>query len=363
MSLRLDIQHDFGGFTLDAQMNADAGTTVLFGHSGSGKTTLINAISGLLTPKQGRITLGERVLFDAQLGINVPVHQRRVGYVFQDARLFPHLNVAQNLDFGAGFAAEPPSASERARLISVLGIEALLQRRPAALSGGEKQRVALGRALLSGPELLLLDEPLAALDQARKQEILPYLERLRASGGPPMIYVTHDMSEIVRLADGLVVLREGRCVAQGRAEDVLADPENIKLIGVQDAGALLCGTLERQYEDGLSLIRLSADALIVPRLDALIGQRVRLRLRAQDVILSLSAPVGLSSQNALRVEITEIYQGDGPGAAIALKSGTDRLIARITARALGQMQLKIGQTVWAIVKANAVPPTAIAHNT
>lgn len=360
MSLRVEIHSGLGAFTLDAQMNVGAGTTVLFGRSGSGKTSLINAIAGLITPKRGRISLGDRVLFDAARDINIPTHQRRIGYVFQSARLFPHLNVAQNLDYGSRFSAHAPSKSERDRLIDVLGIEALLQRRPAGLSGGEKQRVGLGRAILSAPELLLLDEPLAALDQERKEEILPYLERLRTQGGPPMIYVTHDMSEIVRLADGLVVMRDGGCVAQGLAEDVLADPANIALIGVQDAGALLRGVIARHCEDGLSEIRLSAGVLTVPHVDAAIGQTVRMRLRAQDVILSLTPPVGLSSQNAFETQITEIHQGNGPGVAVALRAGSDRIIARITARALRQMQLEQGQKVWAIVKANAVPPAAIA---
>lgn len=360
MSLRADFQLALDGFTLEARINAGAGTTVLFGHSGSGKTSFINAIAGLTTPQSGRITLGDRVLFDAARKINVPMHQRRIGYVFQDARLFPHLTVSQNLDFGARYAAAPLSLKERGHLIDTLGIDALLDRRPAALSGGEKQRVALGRALLSGPELLLLDEPLAALDQARKQEILPYFERLRAQSGPAMIYVTHDMSEIVRLADHLVVLRAGQCVAQGLAEDVLADPANIKVIGPQDAGALLTGVIEEHCEDGLSTIRLSTSLLTVPWVEARIGQQVRMRLRAQDVILSLGPPQGLSSQNALEAQITEIHKGRGPGVAIGLRAGSDRLIARITARALDQMQLKTGQKIWAIVKANAVPPAAIA---
>ncbi len=360
MTLRLDIKQSLGGFTLNAQMNAGAGTTVVFGRSGSGKTSLINAIAGVEVPDTGRISLADRVLFDRSKAINMPVHQRRIGYVFQDARLFPHLNVAQNLEFGSRYAMSPPSRDESDKVIDMLGIESLLQRRPAALSGGEKQRVSLGRALLSAPDLLLLDEPLAALDQSRKEEILPYLERLRAQGGPPMIYVTHDMSEIVRLADALVIMRDGRCVAQGLAEDVLADPANISLIGVQDAGTLLRGTLAQHCEDGLSEVQLSNGVLTVPRINATIGQHVRMRLRAQDVILSHGAPAGLSSQNALEAQITSIHRGTGPGVAIALRSGSDRLMARITARAFGQMQLEAGQKIWAIVKANAVPPTAIA---
>jgi molybdate transport system ATP-binding protein len=360
MSLRLDFELNLDGFVLNAQMNAGAGTTVLFGHSGSGKTSLINAVAGISTPQSGRIVLGDRVLFDAARKINVPMHQRRIGYVFQDARLFPHLSVSQNLDFAERYAKEPPKPHEREQLIEILGIGPLLARRPAALSGGEKQRVALGRALLSKPELLLLDEPLAALDQARKQEILPYFEKLRAQNGLAMIYVTHDMSEIVRLADHLVVLRDGQCVAQGLAEDVLANPANIKLIGVQDAGALVRGVIHEHCDDGLSTIRLSSAMLTVPRVHGPVGQHVRMRLRAQDVILSLNAPQGLSSQNAIEAQITEILNGRGPGVAVGLRAGSDRLIARITARALDQMQLKEGQKIWAIVKANAVPPAAIA---
>lgn len=361
MSLRVDIQSALGGFALDAQLCTSGGTTVLFGRSGSGKTSLINAVSGLILPDTGRITLNDQVLFDASKRINVPPHKRRIGYVFQDARLFPHLSVADNLDFGTRFSSAPLDTKAQGRLIDMLGIGDLLNRRPAALSGGEKQRVALGRALFCAPELLLLDEPLAALDETRKQEILPYFERLRAQGGPPMIYVTHDMSEIVRLADYLCVMRDGQSVVKGLAEDVLADPANVKLIGVQDAGALVHGTVQHHAEDGLSAIRLSAGTLHLPQVPAPIGTRVRLRIRAQDVILSLEQPQGLSSQNVLETEITDIHQGTGPSIAIALRSGSDRLLARITARALTQMKLQKGQKIWAVLKANAVPPSAIAQ--
>lgn len=362
MSLNVDIQSKLGAFELDVQLRTKAGTTVVFGRSGSGKTSLINAIAGLTTPDQGRIAFRDTVLFDARSGIHVPSHQRRIGYVFQNARLFPHLSVAQNLDFGARFAKEPLSVAERRQMIDTLGIAPLLNRRIAALSGGEQQRVALGRALLSVPRLLLMDEPLAALDTARKQEILPYFERLHAQGGPPMIYVTHDMSEIVRLADNIVVLRDGRSVVGGTVEDVLADPANVKLIGVQDAGALVQGIISGHEVDGLSTIELSAGQLHVPKIGAPVGAKVRMRIRAQDVILSVSEPKDLSSQNILRARITEIQTGEGPSVAIALRTGSDRLLARITRRALAQMQLEVGQEVWAVLKANAVPPSAIARS-
>lgn len=360
MTLHLDIRHDFGGFVLNTRLEAEAGTTVLFGRSGSGKTSVINAIAGLLTPQSGRITLAGETLFDAAQGTHVPAAKRRIGYVFQDARLFPHLDVAGNLDYGARFAPAPLRGSARDDLIEVLGIAALLDRSVGQLSGGERQRVALGRALMTAPRLLLLDEPLAALDTARKGEILPYLERLRALGGPPMIYVSHDMNEIVRLADRLAVLRDGACVVQGVAEDVLSDPANVPLIGVQDAGALVRGVIEAHDSDGLSAVRLSQEVLAVPRVDVPVGTAVRLRVRAQDVILALEKPAGLSSQNVLPVTVTSLRRGAGPGVAVAMCTGQDRLIARITARAQGQMQLAEGMQVWAILKASAVPATAIA---
>jgi len=336
MSLQVDIQATLGRFKLDVQMHAGQGATVIFGRSGSGKTSLINAIAGLSHPASGRISLNGDLLFDGARGVHRPVHQRRIGYVFQDARLFPHLSVAENLDFGARFATVPLSAQQRLDVIDMLGIDALLTRRPAALSGGEKQRVALGRALLSAPRLLLLDEPLAALDAARKQEILPYFERLRAQGGPPMIYVTHDMSEIVRLADHLCILREGRSVA------------------------LITGIVDHHASDGLSGVRLSAGMLYVPRVDAPPGTALRIRIRAQDVILSSSEPQGMSSQNMLKARVRAIHQGHASGVAVALICGRDRLLARITARALAQMNLAVGQEIWAVIKANALPPSAIA---
>lgn len=358
--LEMSISKRLGAFNLAAQMNSGAGTTVLYGRSGSGKTSVVNAIAGLMTPDHGHISLQGEVLYDGALGMNVPAHQRGIGYVFQEARLFPHLSVRDNLDFGARFAAQPLQGVARTRLIDVLGIGHLQTRRTGTLSGGERQRVALGRALMTAPRLLLLDEPLAALDAQRKAEILPYLERLRAEDGPPMIYVSHDMSEIVRLADHLVVMKDGACAVQGSAEDVLSDPANIPLIGVQDAGALVTGDLAEHTRDGLSVIQLSRGALLVPRIDAPVGARMRLRLRAQDVLISLTPPEGLSSLNALPAQVTALKQGDGHGVAVALASGEDRLLARITARALGALELETGQHVWAILKASAVPPTAIA---
>lgn len=204
MSVSIDISHHQGDFRLNAAFEAGPGVTTLFGHSGSGKTTLINAIAGLLTPDKGRITVNGRILYDQNAKVNIPAHKRRVGYVFQDARLFPHMTVRKNLTYGQRFNRR--TAQPHNDVVAMLGIGPLLDRYPGALSGGEKQRVAIGRALLSAPEILLLDEPLAALDETRKEEILPYLERLRDHARLPILYVSHSVAEVARLANTMVVL-------------------------------------------------------------------------------------------------------------------------------------------------------------
>ncbi len=216
MSIDVAIRHDFGSFALDAAFLIDKpGVTALFGPSGAGKSTITNAIAGLLRPQAGRIVINGRDVFDGGRGIFVAPRLRRTGYVFQDSRLFPHMSVANNLRFGWRRAAAPASEADISHIIDLLGLSHLLDRLPAKLSGGERGRVALGRALLSSPEILLLDEPLAALDAARKQEILPYLERLRDEARLPMLYVSHSLDEVSRLADNMIVLKEGRVATQG----------------------------------------------------------------------------------------------------------------------------------------------------
>jgi len=357
MSLSVNIGHNFGSFALDIEFKAGRGVTALFGRSGTGKTSIVNGISGLFAPDHGRVVLEGEVLFDAAKGINVAPHKRRIGYVFQDGRLFPHLDVAQNLAFGARFAKGKTDPDKQAHICKMLGLEPLLMRRPAALSGGEKQRVALGRALLSKPRLLLMDEPLAALDGPRKEEILPYFERLRDddAANVPIIYVSHAVDEIARLADNLVLIENGRVVRSGDAFEVFSDPAAVPLLGVREAGAVLRATVIDHAADGLACLRLSAGELIVPGVTAPIGQQVRIRVLAQDIILSLGVPKGLSTRNVLAVTIADIRMGDGPGAAVSLVSGDDRLLARVTARAVQELGLQTGQDIYALVKATAVP--------
>jgi molybdate transport system ATP-binding protein len=226
--LRVDVTKILGATTIEAAFESDGGVTALFGRSGSGKTSLINMIAGLITPDRGRIELDGEVLDDRDRRIHVPAHRRRIGYVFQDARLFPHLSVAQNLDYGRRMNGLKPDGAVRDRIVQLLHLEALLDRRPGKLSGGEKQRVALGRALLARPRLLLLDEPIASLDKERKAEILPYLIRLRDQAGIPMVYVSHEADEVRLLANQVIRLQAGKVAARGGI-DVLPQQDGFAL--------------------------------------------------------------------------------------------------------------------------------------
>jgi molybdate transport system ATP-binding protein len=220
--LAVDVEKRLGDFSIAARFETAGGVTALYGASGTGKTTLVNMIAGLLVPDCGRIRLDDLVLFDSKHRINVPAHRRRIGYVFQEGRLFPHLTVAANLDYGRRMNALAHDRTETARTVNLLDIGHLLDRRPGKLSGGERQRVAVGRALLMRPRLLLLDEPLASLDAARKREILPYLVRLRDEAGVPMVYVSHHADELRRIATHVVRLDAGRVAAVG-GKDLLDD--------------------------------------------------------------------------------------------------------------------------------------------
>lgn len=345
--IEVDIKHKLGAFALNATFNAPDGVAALFGRSGSGKTSIINAIAGLSRPIAGRIALNGRVLFAD--GVFVPPHERRVGYVFQDARLFPHMSVLHNLRYGG--------THDEARVIELLGLGAILDRRPKLLSGGEKQRVAIGRALMCNPELLLLDEPLAALDAARKSEILPYLESLRDSVGVPMIYVSHQIAEVARLATTLVVLQDGKVQKAGPIDDVLSNPGSVALLGRADAGAILTGRVaSHDPVDALTLVTTTAGEVLIQGQHGRVGDRLRLRVPAQDIILSIDAPSGISALNALPVTIADIKPGDGPALAVSLRAGDDRLLAQISTRSARSMGLESGKTVYAIFKVTAVTP-------
>ncbi|MBV7410929.1 molybdenum ABC transporter ATP-binding protein [Maritimibacter sp. DP1N21-5] len=351
MSLSVDIGKRLGDFTLDVAFEAPAGITVLFGRSGSGKTSVINAVAGLSTPDKGSITVDGRTLFDA--ATNLPPHTRRLGYVFQDARLFPHLTVRQNLDYGRWFRPKATRQADPARIIDMLGIGPLLSRRPATLSGGEKQRVAIGRALLSDPAMILADEPLAALDADRKAEILPYFERLRDELQIPVLYVSHSAAEVARLATTVVVLEEGRVVRIGPAADVLSDPQ-VTPLGVSEAGAVLDATVTRHHDDGLTELAAGPLSLLLPHIPRDPGTSLRVRIEAQDVMLALTKPEGISALNTFPAKVRAIRQGSGPGALVQLDAGGNLLLARITRRSAEALALRPGQDLFAVLKAVSV---------
>ncbi|TVQ54656.1 MAG: molybdenum ABC transporter ATP-binding protein [Rhodobacteraceae bacterium] len=359
MTLRLSVRHRFPGFSLDVDVTAPKGVTVLFGPSGSGKTTLINAVAGLLRPDAGRIAAGDWVLLDTEARRCLPPHRRRIGYVFQEGRLFPHMTVRRNLLYGRWFAprdAEPESVE---RVVEMLGIGHLLSRRPGALSGGEKQRVAIGRALLAAPRLILADEPLAALDEARKAEILPYFERLRDAVSAPILYVSHSSAEVARLATTVIALRDGRVAAVGPPAQVLGDAG---AVGAREVASLLTARVVAHHDDGLSELAAAGGALFLPRVAGPPGASIRVRIAASDVILARAAPTGLSALNILRGVIDEVREGQGPGALVALAlGGSERLTARVTRRAVAALGLEPGQTCHAILKSVAVAPADVGR--
>ncbi|MEO0913139.1 MAG: molybdenum ABC transporter ATP-binding protein [Pseudomonadota bacterium] len=359
MSLEVAFTKNLGGFTLDIAFEAPGGVTALFGRSGAGKTSVINAVAGLLRPDAGRIALDGEVLFDSRAGVDVARHRRHLGYVFQDARLFPHLSVKGNLLFGRRFAGGSDLGLEQ--VVEMLGIADLLRRRPARLSGGERQRVAIGRALLSGARMLLMDEPLAALDDARKAEILPYLQRLRAETAMPILYVSHALPEVAQLATTLVVLQEGRVVEAGPAAEVLSDPEAVPLIGVRNAGAVLRARVEgHDRAGGLSHLAFSGGGLTVPLVEQPEGAALMLRIEARDVLVARERPEGLGALNILPARVVDIRTGEGPGVAVRLRLGQDLVLARMSRRSAESLALAPGEACYAILKATAIARQDIA---
>jgi molybdate transport system ATP-binding protein len=356
--LDVAVRHRLGNFALDVAFRAPLGLTALFGRSGSGKTTVVNAVAGILRPDAGRIALGDRVLFDERL--NLPPWKRRVGYVFQDSRLFPHLTVRQNLLYGRWFAPKGDGPTLET-VVDLLGIGALLARRPTLLSGGERQRVAIGRALLARPELLLMDEPLAAIDEARKAEVLPYLERIRDATTVPVLYVSHSVAEVARLATTVVLIDGGRVVGQGTAAEVLSDPGSVAALGPREMGAVIEARIAGQEADGLTRLDGTAGPILVPQVAGAVGTRVRLRVQAQDVMIALTRPEGLSAQNILPAVVREVRIGDGPGALVQLSVGGEVILARITRRSAVVLGLAPGLACFAVLKTVAIAPGDIGR--
>ncbi|HEV7608326.1 MAG TPA: molybdenum ABC transporter ATP-binding protein [Steroidobacteraceae bacterium] len=352
--LRVELRKRRGDFTLDVAFGApNPGVTALFGRSGCGKSTLISLIAGLLPPDGGRVVVDEDVLYDGARQLSVDARHRRMGVVFQDARLFPHLSVRDNLEYGS---RRLPRALARTAtfddVVSLLGLGKLTDRRPHQLSGGEKQRVALGRALLVQPRLLLLDEPLASLDLARREEVLPYLERLRDAFAIPIVYVSHQFDEILRLATRVVLLDAGRVLADGDIATVSRDPLLRAIVGPDSVGAVVAGYVERIDPAGLVAIRVGDAELAVEMDSAVIGQRIQIQVLARDVIVAGEPPRALSVRNVVPARVVSIAPDVGRSVLVELDIGrTSTLLARITARASQELALATDKQVWALIKA------------
>ncbi|MGE0726304.1 MAG: molybdenum ABC transporter ATP-binding protein [Alphaproteobacteria bacterium] len=354
MSLSVDIEHVLGGFRLAARFESDGRLVALFGRSGAGKTSVVHVIAGLIRPERGRVVVDGRMLTDTASGIHLAPHRRRVGYIFQDSRLFPHLSVRGNLLYGRWFTPRGERRIAFDDVVDLLGIRPLLERRIAGLSGGERQRVAIGRALLASPRLLLMDEPLAALDGARKAEILPYIERLRDETRVPIVYVSHSVAEVTRLATSMVVMSEGRVAAAGPTAEIMGRLDLFPLTGRAEAGAVLdCVVAGHESADGLTVLRSPAGELRIPRLDAAAGAPVRVRIRARDVVIARERPVAISTLNMLDGTVAAIGAPDGPVVDIQIDCGGARLLARVTRKSAGALGLAVGLPVCALVKSVA----------
>ena len=379
------------GFTLQAQFAVPTpGIVALFGRSGCGKTTLVNIISGLLQADEADIRLDDVVLTDTRAGTVVPVERRRIGYVFQDARLFPHFTVGGNLRYGLKRAEgkrwrpAPPSPPQPQpeqhahaplsggnhrwvsghesdspgeviafdEIVALLGLGSLLDRRPHQLSGGERQRVGLGRALLSQPRLLLLDEPLASLDVARREEVLPYLEALRDRLSLPMVYVSHQFEEVLQLATHVVLMDAGQVVTQGTLSEVSLRPELRKIVGPDAVGSVLDGVITRvDSAGGVADLQVGSGTLHVGLEDVVVGAHVRVQLLARDIILATQKPQGLSVRNELEGVIAELSPDDYDAVLVKVDVGGVVLLSRITREAASALGLRPGSRVWALVKA------------
>ena len=350
--IQVDVQHRLGSFELKAQFVSEGRVTALFGRSGSGKTSLVNIIGGLIRPDHAHISLDGDVIVDTKHKMFVPKHRRRIGYVFQEGRLFPHLTVRQNLLYGWWFTPAAKRLGQLAQIVALLGIGHLLDRRPRSLSGGEKQRVAIGRALLATPRLLLMDEPLASLDEARKAEILPYLERLYDETKVPIIYVSHSVPEVARLASTMVVMTDGRVVATGPTADIMARLDLVPFTNLVEAGAVLeAEVLEHDEQFGLTVLGLCGGRLWVPRLnERSLGTKVRVHIRARDVMISTRRPEGLSALNVLRGVVAELGPQCGPILDLRLDCGGQAILARLTQRSVETLGLSQGTPVYAVIK-------------
>ncbi|HMA73783.1 MAG TPA: molybdenum ABC transporter ATP-binding protein [Xanthobacteraceae bacterium] len=362
--IRFNAAVALGAFRLDAAFESDARVVALFGRSGAGKSVTIALIAGVLRPERGTIAISGHVLVDTEKGIFLPKHARRIGVVYQDARLFPHLTVRQNLMFGRWFAGRAEQTIDFDAVVDTLGIGHLLARRPGRLSGGERQRVAIGRALLSSPRLLLMDEPLAALDDERRREVLSLIERLRDAFGVPIVYVSHDVDEVARLASRVVVIDDGRVVAVGAVDEVFG-PSQVHAGETRfGRSSVLTGRIAGMHAGyGLTEIEHPGGAIWLAGPAGAVGREVHLVVRATDITLATARPQNISVRTVLAGTVGQVEKDDGPLAAvtIALK-GHGHLVAMTTRMAADELSLKPGDPVFALIKTVALDERSIASS-
>jgi molybdate transport system ATP-binding protein len=354
--LQACFQVDRGDFQLNVEFTLpDKGVTALFGPSGSGKTSCLRAMAGLERLPNSFFQVGNKVWQDESQGIFVPTNQREIGYVFQEASLFPHLNVQQNLEFGLNRLAKEKRKVKPDSVIELLGIGPLLSRPPAALSGGERQRVAIARALLTSPKLLLMDEPLSALDRQLKREILPYLEGLHRELSIPVVYVSHAPDEVARLADHVIMLDQGKRICSGAIKEIMVDPRFASLFG-DGAGTLFEGTVTAQHDDLITEVSAEQLTLRLTRRPLPIGFPIRCRIYASDVSLCTQEPTHSSILNIFPGRVLRIDDGEQVGkilVTVELAKG-QKLLAQISSYSVNRLQLQPGTLVWAQVKSVAV---------
>ncbi|MCR9212587.1 MAG: molybdenum ABC transporter ATP-binding protein [Proteobacteria bacterium] len=348
--LDVSVKKTFGDFHIDASFSVGPGLTALFGPSGAGKTAIAKMLGGLETPDEGHIQIGDRTLFNRQKAINVPVQERNIGFVFQEHRLFPHYSVRGNLNYGQRNRQAGSGSVTFKDVVDLLGIGDLLARRPGSLSLGEQQRVAIGRALLSNPDFLVMDEPLSSLDSARKKDIIPLISRMKSEFGLTIIYISHSLGEITRLADSLVLLDKGQVKGAGPIENIVNNLELIPYTGGFDAGSVLEATVvSHDPSFNMSEIETEGGPMFIPGRDHPVGSKFRVRIRARDVALSAAEPKDLSILNRFKGQIIDHRSGQAGMEELLLDVGF-RLTARITRKSFEQMKLGHGSEVWALIK-------------
>lgn len=336
---------------LDLAFRVEPGELLaLVGHSGSGKTTMLRTIAGLWTPQAARVTVDGVAWLDTGAGLNLPCHRRRVGIVFQNYALFPHMTAAGNVMA----AMDAPDAAEATRLLDLVNLHGLSERKPAQLSGGQQQRVAVARALARRPQALLLDEPFSAVDRATREKLYGEIIALRAHLKMPVVLVTHDVNEAQLLADRMVVIEKGRVIRKGTTAEVMADPDALRAMGIREVAAMLPATLAEHLGDGLTRLDAATGPLFLPTVEGVPGTPLRVRIMAHEVILSRARPEGLSAQNILAGQVTRIVPGAGPGVMVHVAVGGHEILARITRRAAEQMGLRPGDLVHTILKSMSV---------